>query len=61
MPLKAASKPVARDPEPTQADVPGKEAVYARKQQELEARIAERERRLREAKGSQAEPLPVSP
>jgi hypothetical protein len=42
------------------AAVQQKESAYARKQQELEERIAERERRLREQKGSQSAPLPAS-
>jgi hypothetical protein len=58
VPLKAASKPAPSAPVP--AEVQQKESAYARKQQELEERIAERERRLREQKGSQSAPLPAS-
>ena len=58
-PLKPASKPAPSSTEPS--TVLQKEAAYARKQKELEERIAERERRLREQKGSQSAPLPASP
>ncbi len=61
MPRRAASKPAAPSQEPGAADLPGKESAFARKQKELAERLAERERRLREAQGSQAAPLPVSP
>jgi hypothetical protein len=59
VPLKAASKPASSTPVP--AAVSQKESAYARKQLELEERIAERDRRLREQKGSQSAPLPASP
>ena len=59
VPLKAASKPAPSAPVP--AAVQQKESAYARKQLELEERIAERDRRLREQKGSQSAPLPASP
>jgi len=58
-PLKSASQAAPRAPVPAAGSQ--KESAYARKQLELEERIAERDRRLREQKGSQSAPLPASP